>query len=148
METQEVQIRVENVYKIFGSNPHRALRMLNDGMDKATIHEKTGMTVGVTDATFEIYRGEIFVLMGLSGSGKSTMVRMLNRLIEPTAGKVFVNDQDVTAMNDQELVALRRKHMGMVFQSFALMPHMTVLKTPPLGWSWAGWTRRPVRRRP
>ena len=59
METQEVQIRVENVYKIFGSNPPRALRMLNDGMDKATIHEKTGMTVGVTDATFEIYRGEI-----------------------------------------------------------------------------------------
>ena len=80
--------------------------------------------------------------MGLSGSGKSTMVRMLNRLIEPTAGKVFVNDQDVTAMNDQELVALRRKHMGMVFQSFALMPHMTVLENAAFGLELGGMDKK------
>ena len=136
--SQEAKIRVENVYKVFGPNPSKALKMLKDGLDKATIHEKTGMTVGVTDANFEIYAGEIFVLMGLSGSGKSTMVRMLNRLIEPTAGKVFVNDQDVTAMSDKELVSMRRQYMGMVFQSFALMPHLSVLDNAAFGLELSG----------
>jgi len=142
MNTQEVKIRVENVYKVFGPNPKRALKMLKDGSDKATIHDKTGMTVGVTDANFEIYTGEIFVLMGLSGSGKSTMVRMLNRLIEPTAGHVFVNNQDVTIMSDQELVSMRRQHMGMVFQSFALMPHMSVLDNAAFGLELGGMDKK------
>ncbi|MEJ2698652.1 MAG: glycine betaine/L-proline ABC transporter ATP-binding protein, partial [Desulfuromonadales bacterium] len=142
MDTQEVKIRVEDVYKIFGPDPKRARKMLEEGQDKATIHEKTGMTVGVTDANFEIYTGEIFVVMGLSGSGKSTMVRMLNRLIEPTAGHVYVNGQDVTAMNDQELVDMRRKYMGMVFQSFALMPHMSVLENAGFGLELSGMDKK------
>lgn len=138
MNTDEVRIRVENVYKIFGSDPKKAMKMLREGMDKATIHEKTGMTVGVSDATFDIYAGEIFVVMGLSGSGKSTMVRMLNRLIEPTTGHVYVNGEDVTAMSDQELVAMRRKSMGMVFQSFALMPHLSVVDNAAFGLELSG----------
>jgi glycine betaine/proline transport system ATP-binding protein len=142
MDTQEVKIKVENVFKIFGPNPKRALKMIGEGMDKTTIHRKTGMTVGVSDASFEIYTGEIFVIMGLSGSGKSTTVRMLNRLIEPTTGHIYVNGQDVTAMSDQQLVDLRRKHMGMVFQSFALMPHMTVLENAAFGLELSGMDKK------
>ena len=138
MENQQTKIRVENVYKIFGPNPKKALKMLADGHDKNSIYKKTGMTVGVNDANFEINAGEIFVIMGLSGSGKSTMVRMLNRLIEPTTGHVFVNDEDVSAMNEKELIRIRRKTMSMVFQSFALMPHMNILENASFGLEMAG----------
>jgi glycine betaine/proline transport system ATP-binding protein len=133
MDNQEAKIRVENIYKIFGASPKRAMKLLREGHDKNSIYSKTGMTVGVNNASFEIHTGEIFVIMGLSGSGKSTMVRMLNRLIEPTTGHVYVDGQDVAAMSDKELVALRRKKMSMVFQSFALMPHMSVLENAAFG---------------
>ncbi len=137
MESQE-KIRVENLYKVFGPQPKKALKMLKEGLDKDAILERTGMTVGVQDANFQVNTGEIFVIMGLSGSGKSTMVRMLNRLIAPTSGHVYVNGQDVATMNDQELTALRRKNMSMVFQSFALMPHMSVLENAAFGLEMAG----------
>ncbi|MDD4649159.1 MAG: glycine betaine/L-proline ABC transporter ATP-binding protein ProV [Desulfoplanes sp.] len=127
------KIRIENLYKIFGPKPGNAMKMLAQGLDKKAVQEKTDMTVGVDNASFSIQAGEIFVIMGLSGSGKSTLVRMLNRLIEPTAGKVFVDDQEVTAMNPKELVAFRRRNMSMVFQSFALMPHLNVLENAAFG---------------
>jgi glycine betaine/proline transport system ATP-binding protein len=130
---QEVKIRVENLYKIFGPQPKKALKMLTEGLDKEDIFEKTETTVGVQDASFEIYQGEIFVIMGLSGSGKSTMVRMLNRLIEPTSGKVLVDDENIVEMNEDQLVKLRRAKLSMVFQSFALMPHMSVLQNAAFG---------------
>ena len=133
-----VNIKIENLYKIFGPNPRKALKMLEEGLDKDVIHEKTGLTVGVQDASFEIEPGEIFVVMGLSGSGKSTLVRMLNRLIEPTAGHVLIDGQDVATMNEQELLEVRRKKMSMVFQSFALMPHMSVLENAAFGLEMAG----------
>ncbi|MCW8891722.1 MAG: ATP-binding cassette domain-containing protein, partial [Deltaproteobacteria bacterium] len=79
----DAKIEVRNLYKIFGPHPKKALTMLEQGLAKEEIFEKTETTVGVQDASFEIMTGEIFVIMGLSGSGKSTMVRMLNRLIEP-----------------------------------------------------------------
>ncbi len=132
------KIRVENLYKIFGNKPQAALKMIKEGHDKTSVLEKTGMTVGVNNASFAIEAGEIFVIMGLSGSGKSTIVRMLNRLIEPTAGRVFVNGQDVTAMNCDELVKFRLHNMSMVFQSFALMPHQTVLDNAAFGLELAG----------
>jgi len=132
------KIRVENLYKIFGNKPKKGLEMLNDGADKQTVLETTGMTVGVNNASFTIEAGEIFVIMGLSGSGKSTIVRMLNRLIEPTAGRVFVDGQDVTAMSNDELVKFRLHNMSMVFQSFALMPHQTVLDNAAFGLELAG----------
>ncbi len=131
-------IRVENLYKIFGSKPRKALEMLKDGHDKQSVLESTGMTVGVDDASFTIESGEIFVIMGLSGSGKSTIVRMLNRLIEPTAGRVFVDGHDVTAMNNDDLVSFRLHNMSMVFQSFALMPHQSVLDNAAFGLELAG----------
>ena len=88
---EEVKISVKDLFKIFGPNPKKAMSMLDQGLDKEAIFEKTETTIGVQKASFEIYKGEIFVIMGLSGSGKSTMVRMLNRLIEPTAGQVYIN---------------------------------------------------------
>ena len=132
------KIRVENLYKIFGNKPQAGLKMLEQGHDKASVLEETGMTVGVNNASFSIEAGEIFVIMGLSGSGKSTIVRMLNRLIEPTAGRVFVNGEDVTAMNTDQLVKFRLHNMSMVFQSFALMPHQTVLDNAAFGLELAG----------
>ncbi|QJB57211.1 glycine betaine/L-proline ABC transporter ATP-binding protein ProV [Pseudodesulfovibrio sp. zrk46] len=131
-------IRVENLYKIFGNKPKKALGMLKEGHDKQFVLEETGMTVGVNNASFTIETGEIFVIMGLSGSGKSTIVRMLNRLIEPTSGRVLVDGQDVTAMNNDELVKFRLYNMSMVFQSFALMPHQTVLDNAAFGLELAG----------
>lgn len=131
-------IRVENLYKIFGNKPEKALSMLKEGHDKQSVLEKTGMTVGVDNASFTIETGEIFVIMGLSGSGKSTIVRMLNRLIEPSGGKVIVDGHDVTAMGADELVKFRLHNMSMVFQSFALMPHQTVLDNAAFGLELAG----------
>jgi glycine betaine/proline transport system ATP-binding protein len=127
------KIVVENLYKIFGDQPEKAMELLQEGQSKASILEKTGMTVGVDNASFTIESGEIFVIMGLSGSGKSTIVRMLNRLIEPTAGKVIVDEKDVTQMGQNELVKFRLHNMSMVFQSFALMPHLSVLDNASFG---------------
>jgi glycine betaine/proline transport system ATP-binding protein len=127
------KIVVENLYKIFGAQPEKAIELLQEGQSKASILEKTGMTVGVDNASFAIESGEIFVIMGLSGSGKSTIVRMLNRLIDPTAGKVFVDEKDVTQMGQNELVKFRLHNMSMVFQSFALMPHLSVLDNAAFG---------------
>ncbi|WP_462325478.1 glycine betaine/L-proline ABC transporter ATP-binding protein ProV [Desulfoplanes sp.] len=141
------KIRVENLYKIFGPNPGKGMKLLSQGVDKAGVLEKTGMTVGVDNASFSIESGEIFVIMGLSGSGKSTLVRMLNRLIEPTSGKVFVDDQDVTAMSPKELVSFRLRNMSMVFQSFALMPHQTVLENTAFGLELAGADKNQQRER-
>ena len=132
------KIRVQNLYKIFGPNPEKAIKLLKQGKTKSQVLEKTGMTVGVNDASFTINEGEIFVIMGLSGSGKSTMVRMFNRLIEPSGGDIFINDQNITSMPHDQLVQFRLKHMSMVFQSFALMPHLTVLENAAFGLELAG----------
>ena len=127
------KIVVENLYKIFGDQPKKAMQLLKEGHNKDSVHDKTGMTVGVDNASFSIEAGEIFVIMGLSGSGKSTIVRMLNRLIEPTAGKVTVDGKDVTNMSHDQLVKFRLHNMSMVFQSFALMPHLSVLDNAAFG---------------
>lgn len=121
------RIALRNVTKIFGPNPERGLRRLQKGADKRTVQEQLGLVVGVHDATFTIEDGEIFVVMGLSGSGKSTLLRCLNRLHEPTAGTIEIDGQDITALDRRSLMELRRNKFGMVFQSFALLPHRTVL---------------------
>jgi glycine betaine/proline transport system ATP-binding protein len=112
--------------------------MLENGSGKDDIHQKTGLTVGVHDADFSVESGEIFVVMGLSGSGKSTLVRMLNRLIEPTRGEVFVDGENVTKMGQKQLMELRRHTMSMVFQTFALMPHLNILDNAAYGLNVAG----------
>ena len=130
---EEIKLEVKNLYKIFGPHPKKAMKLLDEGLEKDEIFEKTETTVGVQRASFQIRTGEIFVIMGLSGSGKSTMVRMLNRLIEPTAGQVLIDGEDIVTMSDDQLVKLRRAKLSMVFQSFALMPHLTVLQNAAFG---------------
>lgn len=112
--------------------------MLDDGISKEEIFKQTGMTTGVQDASFEINEGEIFVIMGLSGSGKSTLVRLLNRLIEPTSGQIIIDDTDITNLNDKELTNIRREKISMVFQSFALMPHMNIIDNVSFGLELSG----------
>ncbi|PCR94410.1 glycine/betaine ABC transporter ATP-binding protein [Pseudomonas fluorescens] len=126
-------ICVKNVYKVFGSQPALAMKLIKEGASKAEVFKKTGQAIGVFDANFSVKRGEIFVIMGLSGSGKSTMVRLFNRLIEPTAGSIFLNGREITGLGDKDLLQVRRKDMGMVFQSFALMPHMSVIDNVSFG---------------
>ncbi|MEG0922277.1 MAG: glycine betaine/L-proline ABC transporter ATP-binding protein ProV [Comamonas sp.] len=135
------QIRIEHVFKVFGDSPKSALDLVRQGATKQEVLEKTGNSIGVFDANFTIEAGEIFVVMGLSGSGKSTLVRMLNLLIEPTAGAIVVDGQDISQLSDKALRALRRKDISMVFQSFALMPHMTVLDNTAFGLELAGVAR-------
>lgn len=127
------KLRIENVSKIFGHPHERALAMLRDGAAKDAIFKKTKCSVGVRNASFHVDAGEIVVVMGLSGSGKSTLLRCLNRLIEPTAGKIFIDDVDITALDGEGLRKLRLTKLGMVFQHFALFPHRTVLQNAEYG---------------
>ncbi|WP_312498279.1 glycine betaine/L-proline ABC transporter ATP-binding protein, partial [Enterococcus sp.] len=97
------------------------------------ILEKTGATVGVYDVNFEVNEGEIFVIMGLSGSGKSTLIRLLNRLIEPSGGDIYIDGVDIAKMSKEELREVRRHKINMVFQSFGLFPHRTILENTEYG---------------
>lgn len=131
-------IRAENVSKIFGSDPEAALPLLKQGKTKDEIRQETGQTVGVNNASFDIQPGEVFAIMGLSGCGKSTLIRCINRIIDPTAGSVFFKDpeqgeQDITTLNPDQLRILRKRHISMVFQHFALLPHRTVLSNVTYG---------------
>ncbi len=126
-------IEVSNLSKIFGKNPKQALKLLDEGYSKSEILEKTGNTVGVNRVSFGVKPGETFVIMGLSGSGKSTLVRLINRLIEPTEGSIKVGDQDLSKADNKTLREIRRKKLGMVFQSFALFPHRTILENAEFG---------------
>ncbi|WP_067561538.1 glycine betaine/L-proline ABC transporter ATP-binding protein ProV [Halofilum ochraceum] len=132
------KIVVEDVYKIFGPSPDQAKQLIEEGKSKDEIFAQIGATVGVQRASFGIEEGEIFVVMGLSGSGKSTMVRMLNRLIDPTYGAVKIDGNDITKMSTEDLIQLRRRDMSMVFQSFALMPHQTVIENAAFGLELSG----------
>jgi len=120
-------IKCESVYKIFGENAEKMLKDANGKVD-AQVFQEAGCVVGVNSASFEVYKGEMLVVMGLSGSGKSTLLRCISRLTESTAGNIFIDGEDLIAMNNKELIELRRNKMGMVFQSFALLPHKTVLE--------------------
>ena len=120
-------IRLENVWKIFGDRSEEAMQAVrSQSLSKPEVLEHFGCVVGVADATFSVREGEIFCVMGLSGSGKSTLVRHINRLLEPSAGRILVHGEDVSQKSELELRRLRSERMGMVFQHFGLMPHRTV----------------------
>lgn len=133
-----VKLEVKNLFKVFGDDPKRAFPLIEQGKSKDEIFQQTGLTVGVNDASLSINEGEIFVIMGLSGSGKSTLVRLLNRLITPTSGHVLLNDRDISAISDAELRQVRRHSISMVFQSFALMPHLNIIDNAAFGLELAG----------
>ena len=120
-------IKCEAVYKIFGAGAKKMLQDVSGNVDAKTFQE-AGCIVGVNNASFEVSKGEMLVVMGLSGSGKSTLLRCISRLTEATAGKIYIEGQDLLALKNKELIELRRNKMGMVFQSFALLPHKTVLE--------------------
>lgn len=126
-------ISISGLYKIFGDNPQSVLPMVKAGATKDEVLEKTGHTVGLKDINLEIHKGEIFVIMGLSGSGKSTMIRHFNRLIDPTEGKIDVEGTDIMQHNPKELETFRRHKMSMVFQRFGLLPHRKVLDNVAYG---------------
>ncbi|MGX1305822.1 glycine betaine/proline transport system ATP-binding protein [Amorphus suaedae] len=125
--TRDPKISIEHVYKIFGDDPQAVLPRVEAGATKREILEEDGHVVGIRDINLSIAPGETFVVMGLSGSGKSTLIRHINRLIEPTAGRILIDGEDVLTLDEKRLRALRRQKISMVFQRFALLPHKTIL---------------------
>ena len=134
-----VKIKIESLYKIFGTNPQMGLEHVKNGVGKDELLSKYSHVLGLQDINLNVQEKSIQVIMGLSGSGKSTLIRHINRLIEPTAGKITVEDQDVMAYNKNALRNFRRQKTAMVFQRFALMPHMTVIKNVSLGLDMQGF---------
>lgn len=126
-EAAQPVIRCDSVYKIFGDNAEQMLEQSAGNVDIKTFHD-AGCVVGVNNASFQVQKGELLVIMGLSGSGKSTLLRCISRLTDATAGRIFIEGDDLLAMSHKQLIELRRSKMGMVFQSFALLPHKTVLE--------------------
>lgn len=126
-------IKVENLTKIFGRRVDEALHRLERGESKEKIFVETRATVGVRDVSFDVTQGEVFVVMGLSGSGKSTLVRCLNRLIEPTSGRVYIGGEEITALDAKALRRFRLEKISMVFQHFSLFPHLNVVENVAFG---------------
>lgn len=127
------KIEVKNLSLIFGANKKHALKMLEQGKSKKEIRTKTKCTVAVNNVSLNINAGEIFVIIGLSGSGKSSLLRCFNMLNIPTAGSILIDDEDITKMDKHQLLELRRKKVGMVFQHFGLLPHRTILDNVAFG---------------
>jgi glycine betaine/proline transport system ATP-binding protein len=130
---QEIKLEIQDLTKIFGRRRKEAQKLLENHHSKDEILEKTGCTVGVNKASLKIMKGEVFVVMGLSGSGKSTLLRCLNRLIEPTSGKIILDGIDITNVELEKLRQIRRTEMSMVFQHFGLLPHRTVASNVSFG---------------
>lgn len=122
----EPVILCRNMWKIYGSAALQALDAIkNEGLNKSQVLKRFGCVLAVADVSFSVSAGEIFVVMGLSGGGKSTLLRHINRLIEPTAGHVFINHEDIGRKSERELRKLRAEKIGMVFQNMALFPHLS-----------------------
>ena len=141
MDQKEIVIRAEHVSKLYGMNKAEAAKMMEAGSNKDEVYKKTGVTVALWDVNLEIPKGKIFVIIGLSGSGKSTIVRCFNRLNRPTSGAVRFEGRDLAEMDKQELLEFRRKKISMVFQSFGLMSHRDVLGNVAYGLEVRGMPR-------
>ena len=140
-------IEVKNLYKIFGHNPEKAFPLIEQGLAKEEILEKTGNTLAINNANFTVNKKETFVIMGLSGSGKSTVIRCLNRLIEPTKGEINVDGKNILEANKEELIQFRRTKMSMVFQNFGLFPHRTVASNVEYGLEISGVDKEERRKK-
>jgi glycine betaine/proline transport system ATP-binding protein len=124
---------IRNLYKLFGPPSETILAAVLEGAGKNEILQKYGYHLGLQDISLSVTAGSIFVVMGLSGSGKSTLIRCLNRLIEPSAGEISVDGVDILALSQRQLQQFRRHKISMVFQSFGLLPHRTVLQNVAYG---------------
>ncbi|MDR1874141.1 MAG: glycine betaine/L-proline ABC transporter ATP-binding protein [Synergistaceae bacterium] len=146
-ENSDVLLSVRHLRKFFGINRTAARKMLQEGAGKNDILKKTGVTVAVNDVSFDVERGKIFALIGLSGSGKSTVVRCVNMLQRPSSGEILFEGRDVVRMDKRELYELRRSKISMVFQSFGLMNHRNVLGNVAYGLDVRGVGRGERERR-
>ncbi len=142
MARNSIVISCQNVWKIFGPKPESVWDLLKNGATRQEVIEQTGHVIAVKDVSFDVRENEIFVVMGLSGSGKSTLIRCINRLIEPTRGKIFIDGVDITRMSHSELRELRRHKLSMVFQNFGLFPHRSVLENVAFGLEIRGESNR------
>jgi glycine betaine/proline transport system ATP-binding protein len=130
----EYTLEVKNLWKIFGDDPRVILDSPENRVaSRQKLLEETGSVVAIRNISFQVRKGEIFVIMGLSGSGKSTLIRCVLRLIEPTAGQIFINSEDICTFNSKQLMQLRRHSTGMIFQHFGLFPHKNVLDNAAYG---------------
>ncbi len=127
------KIEIKDLYLVFGKEKSQALKRLKAGKSKADILQSTACTIAVQNANLSIEEGEIFVVMGLSGSGKSSLLRCINKLVKPTQGQVLINGVDIVKANEKKLQEIRRKELAMVFQHFGLLPHRTVLSNIAFG---------------
>ena len=131
--TTDTIISIRNLYKVFGKDPAKAMRLIHEGMSKDELLEKTRHVIGLNNVSLDMERHRIQVVMGLSGSGKSTLIRHINRLIVPTAGQILMDGEDVLQLNPVALRALRRFKISMVFQKFSLFPHRSVFENVGYG---------------
>ena len=136
------RISVRDLWKVFGPMPERVMTGEYEGQSKADIQAELGCVVALQDVSFDVGLGETFVVMGLSGSGKSTLIRCLIRLIEPTAGQIWIDGEDVLQYNDKQLTQFRRRKSAMVFQHFGLLPHRTIIDNAAWGLEVQGMNRR------
>mgnify|MGYP000721561217 CR=1 FL=1 len=131
--SEDACIEIRDLYKIFGHAGGRHVQNVQDGMSKAELMQRHRHVLGLKNINLSMPAGSIQVIMGLSGSGKSTLIRHINRLIEPTAGRILVNGIDVMGLGAKDLQEFRRHQTAMVFQKFALLPHRTVLNNVVYG---------------
>ena len=138
-------VRASNVWKVFGRNEKEVVKRIKAGADRSEVADLG--TAAVIDASFDVNRGEIFVVMGLSGSGKSTLIRMINGLWAPSDGSIEIAGQDISKMGPTQLRQVRRDHISMVFQHFALLPHRTVRENAAYGLDLQGVGKSEARER-
>jgi glycine betaine/proline transport system ATP-binding protein len=144
---QDVKIEIRDVYKVFGPQEAAAVQLLRQGADKAAVQLETGCNVGLAGVSAVIPPGQITCVMGLSGSGKSTLVRHLNRLIDPSSGEILLDGSNILALSLAELRELRRHQVSMVFQNFALLPHVNVVDNVAFGLRVRGESKSDARKK-
>ena len=142
----DVKISIQGLTKIFGHQPQAMLKHLDKGMDKAQMLQRHGHVLGLHDINMDLRRQNIEVIMGLSGSGKSTLLRHINRLIEPTCGKVMVDGENILAMKPKALRQFRQHKTAMVFQKFALLPHRNVIDNVAFGLQMQNKNRQTIQQ--
>lgn len=141
------RLRIENLFKVFAKDPKRALKILAEGGTKDTVFDQLGQVVGLDDVSLSVPSGAMYMVMGLSGSGKSTLARCINRLNEPSAGKILLDGQDIVPLDEKALREVRRTRISMVFQHFALLPNKRVIENVEFGLKLRGIPPAQRRRR-